>query len=65
MMDTRFDREKDMAGRLGAAMPVQAQPVDRTAATAPSAGGNTPGVEASSWFTDLAKTAGPALLSLL
>ncbi|MFF0753058.1 hypothetical protein [Streptomyces sp. NPDC004267] len=49
-------------------MPLQVPPVDRSAALPPTSYGDTAGVEASSfWDTlgDVAKVAGPALLSIL
>ncbi|KUM99084.1 hypothetical protein AQI95_40565 [Streptomyces yokosukanensis] len=67
-METRVDRETGARRPSGLAMPQQAPPVDRTAVVACAAYGDTPGVEASSfWSTlaDVAKTVGPVALGML
>ena len=67
-MDTQFDREAVTRRPTGLGMPQQAPPVDRTAAITSAAYGDTPGIEASSfWDTlgDIGKVAGPVLMSLL
>jgi hypothetical protein len=66
-MDTRIDREAGTRRPAILAMPQQAPPVDRAAAVAP-AYGDTPGIEASSFWDTLAgvaKTVGPIALGML